>query len=44
MAKKAVKLCKISSPFGENRSVLVFAFSFHIFMPLANFWFIRLQG
>jgi hypothetical protein len=36
--------CKISSPFTENNNVIVFQFSFHIFMPLAKFWFIRLQG
>ena len=31
---------KISSPFRENSNVVVFLFSFHIFMPLTNLWFI----
>ena len=37
-------LCKISTPFKENNSVAVFQFTFHIFVPLAHLWFIRLQG
>ena len=36
--------CKISSPFRENSNVVVFPLPFHIFMPLTNMWFIRLQG
>ena len=36
--------CTISSPFRENNNVVVFPFLFHIFMLLANLWFIRLQG
>ena len=30
--------------FRENNNVVVFPFPFHIFMPLANLWFFRLQG
>ena len=37
-----LSLCKISSPFRENKNMVVFPFPFHIFMPLANLWFIRL--
>jgi len=33
-------LCKISSPFMENNNVVVFRFPLHIFMPLANVWFV----
>ena len=36
--------CRISSPFRENNNVVVFQFHFHILMPLAHLWFIRLQG
>ena len=36
--------CKISSLFKENNNMLVFPFTFYIFMPLANLCFIRLQG
>ena len=32
------------SPFRENNNVVVFPILFHIFMPLANLWLIRLQG
>ena len=34
----------IESPFMENNNVVLFPFPFHIFMPLAKLWFIRLQG
>ena len=37
-------LCKISNPFRENNNLVVFPFPSHISMPLANVWFIRLQG
>jgi hypothetical protein len=30
--------------FRENNNVVVFPFPFHIFLPLANLWFIRSQG
>ena len=30
--------------FREKSNVVVFPFPFHVFMPLANLWFIRLQG
>ena len=30
--------------FRENNNVVVFPFPLHTFMPLANLWFIRLQG
>ena len=36
-------LRKIASPFRENNNVVVFLFPFHIFMPLANLWFIQQQ-
>ena len=36
--------CTISSLFRGNNNVVVFPFPFHIFMPLTNMWFIRLQG
>ena len=36
--------CKISSHFRENNNVVVFLFPSHIFMPLANLWFICFQG
>jgi hypothetical protein len=39
-----LSLCTISSLFRENNNVVVFPFPFHIFMPLANMWFILLQG
>ena len=32
------------NPYRENNDVIVFLFPFHIFMPLANLWLIRLQG
>jgi hypothetical protein len=35
--------CKMSSHFRENNNVVVFPIPFHIFMPLANLWLIRLQ-
>ena len=35
--------CKISSPFKENDNVAVFQFPFHIFVSLANLWFIILR-
>ena len=35
--------CKIPSPFRKNNNVTVFLFLLHIFMPLANLWFFRLQ-
>jgi hypothetical protein len=31
------------SPFRKNNNVVVFPIPFHIFMPLANLWLIRLQ-
>ena len=34
----------LSSPFRENNNEEVFPFPSHIFMPLANLWFIRHQG
>ena len=34
----------MSSPFRENNTVVAFTFAFHISIPLANLWFIRLQG
>ena len=37
-------LCKISSHFRKISNVVVSPFLFHIFMPLVNLWFIRLQG
>ena len=36
--------CKVSSPLRGNNNVVVFPFPFHVFMPLANLWFIHLQG
>ena len=36
--------CEISNHFKENNNLVVFPFPFHIFMPLTNLWFIRLQG
>ena len=36
--------CTISTLFRENNNLAVFPFPYHIFMPLANLWFIRLQG
>ena len=36
--------CTISSPFWENNNVVVFPFPFHISMPLANLWIMRLKG
>ena len=36
--------CKISGPFRENINVIVLPVSFHIFMLLVNFWFIRLTA
>ena len=36
--------CTISSLFRENNNVVVLLFPFHIFMLLANLWFIHLQG
>ena len=30
--------------FKGNNKMAVFPFPFHIFMPLANLWFIRFQG
>ena len=35
---------KISIPCRESNNVVVFPFPFHSFMPLANLWFICLQG
>ena len=35
--------CKIWSPFRKSSNVVVFQFYFHIFMSLANLWYIRLQ-
>ena len=35
--------CKISSPFSENNNIIVFPFTFHIFVPF-KLWFIRLRG
>ena len=36
--------CKVSSPLKENFNVvIIFPFPFHIFMPFANLWIIRLQ-
>ena len=32
------------SPFRENGNVVIVPFPFHICMPLANLWLIRLQG
>ena len=37
-------LLNISSIFMENNNVVAFLFPFHISMPLANLWLIRLQG
>jgi hypothetical protein len=34
----------VKFPFRENSNTVVFSFPFHIFMPLANLWFISLQG
>ena len=34
----------IPSPFRENIKAVVFPLPFHIFMALANLWFIHLQG
>jgi hypothetical protein len=31
-------------PFREKNNVVILQFPIHIFMPLANLWFIRLQG
>ena len=36
--------CRISCPFRKNNNVVVFPFTFHIFMTLANLRFARLQG
>ena len=36
--------CTISSLFKENNNVVVLPFPFHIFIPLANLWFIRLRA
>jgi hypothetical protein len=33
----------LSSTFRENNNVLLLPFPFHIFMPLANLWFIHVQ-
>ena len=34
----------IFSPFRVNNNVVLFPLPFHVFMPLANLWLIRLQG
>ena len=39
----AFSWCKISSPFMENNNVVISPYLFHIFMPLANLWFIYLK-
>ena len=31
-------------PFRKNNNLVIFPFTFPIFMPLANFWFIRTEG
>ena len=36
--------CTISNAFSENIDMAIFPFPFQIFIPLANLWFIRLQG